>query len=645
METVRRRHGQTLEGVPDKLPAQAEPAPPMLNGSAHSEGNQVHVGNITDPRQMLRNTRAELGTAALAVAVGIVAGLGAVAFRKLIALFHNLFFFGHASTVFNTLEHTAASSWGVGVIAAPVVGALLVTFLVRHFAPEAKGHGVPEVIAAVNFNRGIIRAPVALIKALASAISIGSGGAVGREGPIVQIGATFGSVLGQWAKIPEWQRLVLIACGGGAGIAATFNTPLGGVLFATELLLVEISARSLIPVLIATGTASLIGRAFFGDNPSFVVPPRVLEHVAHYPGRALIAYVCVGLLSGVAAMLYTRSIYWFEDMFEHVPGKGYVRHGLGMLVVGVVMYVLFTQFGHYYIEGVGYATVQDVLNGSLTAGVLLLGLAMLKILATSLTLGSGASGGVFSPALFIGATLGAGVADVVHALLPMVDVDPASTAVIGMACMVGASAGAPVTAVVMIFEMTRDYHAIIPLIIAVSVAYSMRRLLIADTVYTLKLTRRGQRIPSAIQSQLYLARGALEFIRAPFVCVAADANLGVALMHRRRMHKTPRVVLVEGSNLIGVVPARVLRAAGRNMDPKLPLRDLADPHVVVVTTSIQVFDLIAILRRERCRNAIMTDDGRLVDAQSVRGVVTWEDLVESTNLSDYLDRGDKPAAN
>ena len=604
----------------------------------------MRIGIIKDPRQLLRNARAELGTAAMAVAVGVVAGLGAVAFRKLIALFHNLFFFGRLSAVYNTLEHTAASSWGVAIIAVPVVGALLVTFLVRTFAPEAKGHGVPEVIAAVNFNRGLIRWPVALIKALASAVSIGSGGAVGREGPIVQIGATFGSVLAQWVRIPEWQRLVLIACGGGAGIAATFNTPLGGVLFAAELLLVEISARSLIPVLIATGTASLIGRAFFGNNPSFVMPPQVLARVAHYPGRALLAYVGVGLLSGVAAMLYTRAIYWFEDVFKQVPGNDYVRHCLGMLLVGVVMYALFAQFGHYYIEGVGYATVQDVLNGGLTAGVLLLGLAALKLLATALTLGSGASGGVFSPALFIGATLGAGLADIVHALLPGVAVDPASTAVIGMACMVGASTGAAVTAVVMIFEMTRDYHAIIPLIIAVSVAYSMRRLLLADTIYTLKLSRRGQYVGNAVQSQLYLARQALEFVGAPYLCLPGDATLGTALAQCRPRGRLPRVVLLQEDVLVGVVAARVLRSAREHEPSQRSLRELADERVVVVRASIQVFDLIATLRREHCRNAVMTVDGTLHDADGVLGVVTWEDLVESANLSRSLDNGDPSAS-
>ena len=589
-------------------------------------------------RDLLREARSEAVMVVMAVAVGIVAGFGAVAFRKLIALFHNIAFFGRFDFGFDALKHAEASPWGVWIIVVPMIGAVIVTFLIKTFAPEAKGHGVPEVIYAVHFKRGLIRAPVALIKALASSISIGTGGAVGREGPIIQIGSTFGSVLGKWTRIPEWQRLALIACGGGAGIAATFNTPIGGVLFAAEILMVEISARTLIPVMISTGTASLIGRMFFGDHPSFVLPNLTLDHPALGASAALAAFVVLGLLTGVVAMIFTRSIYVFEDIFARIPGNDYLRHVTGMAIVGVTMYLLLHYAGHYYIEGVGYATVQDVLNGNLTLLGLLLLLAFLKMLATALTLGSGASGGVFSPALFLGATLGAAFAVVMHMMFPGIDVTPASAAVVGMACVVGASTGAAVTAVVMIFEMTRDYHVIIPLIISVSVAYSVRRLLLRDTIYTMKLSRRGQRIPSAIQSQLYLARRALEFISAPYMCVDADAKLAETREQRYRYERNPRVVLVEHGRLVGVVPARILRAAWRRLDPSTPLRELADTHVAVVPRTIRVFDLIAVLRSQHCRNAVMTRDGNMENADSVVGVVTWEDLVENTNLSDYLDQ-------
>lgn len=583
-----------------------------------------------------RKARSEIEMAVLAVLVGLIAGYGAVAFRGLISLFHNFFFFGRFSLSYNALDHTAPSRWGALVILVPVVGALGVVYLVRHFAPEAKGHGVPEVIDAIHFKGGRIRPQVAVVKALASSISIGSGGSIGREGPIIQIGATFGSVLAGWLRLTEWQRLTLIAAGGGGGIAATFNTPIGGVLFATEILLVEISARTLIPVMIATGTASIIGRVYFGDNPSFIIPALTVD-----PARMSIittlAYVVLGLVLGLMGWLYSRSIYWAEDLFDRLPVGDYVRHAIGMAVVGVTMYVLLVTIGHYYIEGVGYATIQGILNGVLTAGWALVLLAALKLVSTALTLGSGASGGVFSPALFIGATMGAAFTVVVNAVVPSMHLNPVNAAVVGMACMVGASTGAAVTAVVMIFEMTRDFQVVVPLIIAVSAAYLVRRSLMVDTIYTLKLSRRGLHLPGSLQSHLYLARTALEFIRAPFIVVGADgtlANLSVNLGRR----PTHVVLRAEDGSVAGVIPAPVLADARRSATPDTPLADLADRMPAVASADAQIFDVIGLLRGRGSRVAVLTEDGQLASAKAIRGVLTWQNLVDDVNLSQSLDR-------
>ena len=333
---------------------------------------------MADVVTLVRKWRSEVWMAGLAVGVGLIAGYGAVAFRRLISMFHNLFFAGRLSVAYDALQHTAPSRWGAFVILVPAVGAVGVVYLVRHFAPEAKGHGVPEVIDAIHFTGGRIRPRVAAVKALASSISIGSGGSVGREGPIIQIGSTFGSMLAGWLNLTEWQRLTLIAAGGGGGIAATFNTPIGGVLFAAEILLVEISARTLIPVMIATGTASVIGRIYFGDHPSFIIPALTVDP-GSMPDIRLVAYVLLGLALGLVGWLYTRSIYWAEDLFERLPINDYVRHAIGMAVVGVTMLVLSTTMGHYYVEGVGYAAIQDILDGVLTAGWVLVLLAVLKL--------------------------------------------------------------------------------------------------------------------------------------------------------------------------------------------------------------------------------------------------------------------------
>jgi len=574
-----------------------------------------------------------------AVLVGIIAGLGAVAFRALIALFHNLFFYGRVSVVYDTLRHAAESSWGAGVIAVPVAGAVLVAFLVRTFAPEAKGHGVPEVVDAIYYNGGRIRPVVAVIKSLASSISIGSGGSVGREGPIIQIGATFGSVLGQWAKLPEWKRLTLLACGAGAGIAATFNTPIGGILFAVEIMLVEISARSLVPVMIATGAASFIGRLFFGADASFLIPTLTLNSATTTALDVYGAYAVLGVVMGLLAVVYTRSIYAFEDLFDRLPVSYYVRHAFGMLLVGLTMYLLYRTLGHYYIQGVGYATIQDILNGGLTVTWILLVLVVAKLLAVSLTLGSGASGGIFSPALFMGATLGAGLVQLGHLAFPGLLVSMAGGAVIGMACMVAASTGAAVTAVVMIFEMTRDYNVIIPLIIAVSIAYAIRRWLLADSIYTLKLTRRGRVIPSSFQSNLYLMRDALELIQAPFLRLDADSRVDAVKSMVHFGHPVPHVVLVRKGEIVSVVPADILRRHVRNGSDGMRLADLADGHYTVLDDTTQVVDLIGRLRAEASRVAVLVSkDADPHDPTAVVGIVSWGDLMQNANLPTNMNR-------
>ena len=219
-----------------------------------------------------------LGISILALVVGVITGFGAVFFRALIALIHNIAFLGTFSIAFDANKFTPPGPWGAWIILVPVIGGLIVTFLVVNFAPEARGHGVPEVLDAIYYKEGKIRPVVAAIKSLASAVSIGTGAAVGREGPIIQIGATLGSSFGQMIQMAPWQRITLVAAGAGAGIAATFNTPIGGVMFAIELMLPELSARTFLPVALATGAATFVGRIFLGLQPAFVVPSAFYLH-------------------------------------------------------------------------------------------------------------------------------------------------------------------------------------------------------------------------------------------------------------------------------------------------------------------------------------------------------------------------------
>jgi len=541
----------------------------------------------------------------LAFVVGIVTGLGAVVFRGLIGLVHNAFFLGHFSVLYDASHFTPVAPWGVWVILVPVVGGLAVTWIVSTFAPEARGHGVPEVMDAIYYKRGVIRPVVAVVKSIASALAIGSGAAVGREGPIIQIGSALGSTLGQIVRMTAGQRITLVAAGAGAGIAATFNTPIGGVLFATELMMPEISVNTFLPVAIATGTATFIGRLFFGAAPAFFVPAQ-LGAIPNQPGSAftLILYALLGVVAGAAAALLIRALHWAEDAFDRIPGR-YRRHAVGMLIVGLTMYLLFRYAGHYYVEGVGYSTIQATLYGQLQGGAFLLMLALCKTLATSVSLGSGSSGGVFSPSLFIGATLGAAFASLVAMALPGAPVSAPAFAMVGMGAMVGGGTGAAMTAVAMIFEMTRDYDIVLPMIIAVAFSLGARRLLSPESIYTLKLVRRGHQIPNALHANMFLVQSAAQVMETDVFVLDAQVPFR-DLLPRSEEPAFRHVVVTKQHEIYGVLRINTgLRRAVSQSDSEITLGALAQRNFIVVQENDVAFGVISQLRKQHAVMAVV----------------------------------------
>jgi len=558
----------------------------------------------------------------VALAVGVVAGFGAVVFRGMIGGFHNLLFLGRWSFAYDTNVHTPASPWGAGIILVPLLGALIVAFLVKTFAPEAKGHGVPEVMSAVYYHDGKIRPVVALVKALASAVSIGSGGSVGREGPIIQIGAAFGSTLGQIIAMPVRQRAILIAAGAGGGIAATFNTPIGGILFAVELMLACVSPKSVMCVAISCVTATAIGRRFLGMLPAFNVPSLVAFQGSTEPLTLLVCVLALGVMIGLVACLTTRGIYWFEDRFDALPGNYYTRHMTGMLLVGLMFWgamsfsdTLFGQPDHYYLQGVGYATILDVLDGGLTATGFLVALGLAKLLATCLTLGSGASGGIFSPCMFIGATLGAASAHALGWLFPGIAVNPVHFALAGMAAMVGSTTGATMTAIIMMFEMTRDYAVILPVVLAVATASAVHRWLLPSTIYTLKLLRRGEVVPQGLVAW----RGELR---------------------ARHVMSTRFVLLDEGAardeRLVADSLARGLVVLERGTDGNV--RRLLEKHgpggaslqrrlAVQVNEGVSLHEVLRLMTDADAHEVVVRAPGRASGSVDVIGVITEVELV------------------
>nr|WP_218566918.1 chloride channel protein [Quadrisphaera granulorum] len=426
-----------------------------------------------------------------AVIIGVGAGLAAVVFRWLIHV-ATLIFSGHED--YSAVVGHPANPWvpwlGAGfVVLAPAVGGLLYGPLVQRFAPEARGHGVPEVMRAISSNGGRIRGSVAAVKALASAICIGSGGSVGREGPIIQIGSALGSALGQKMRLPGSRLSTLVACGAAGGVAATFNAPLGGIFFALELLLQDFSPTAFGAVTISAVVAALIGRAAFGDQPFLSLP-----HLGTIRPEDYLLVLVLGVLAGAIGIGFARTIYLIEDACDALWGKTrgpeWARPAVGGLALGLLLLAVPQMYG------VGYPVLEKSVYGGIALGALLM-LLLAKVLATSLTLGIGGSGGVFAPSLFVGAMAGAAFGDVAASIDPSLAGHTALFAVVGMAGAFAGSTRAPITGAVMLFELTAAPALLLPLALAVVPATAVSRMLSHGTVYTLKLTRREERSAAA----------------------------------------------------------------------------------------------------------------------------------------------------
>ncbi len=557
----------------------------------------------TEPRQL-----GLLAFSLIALALGALTGLGAAGLRALIALFHNLFFLGEWSFRYDATAFEPFNPWGPAIVLAPVIGGLGVVWLVRHLAPEARGPGVAEVMDAVYYRRGRMRPRVVLVKSVASALSIGSGASVGREGPIVQIGSGIGSSMGQFLRLSTWQTITLVAAGAGAGIAATFNTPLGAVMFAVEMLLPEVSPRTFLPVLIATGAATLVGWLFFGASPAFLVPLASIAELGPVDTAQLLPlYLLLGLLCGLAATAFVRLLDRMEDLFPRISSNAYVQNVAGMLVLGVMIYAAYAFTGRYHVAGVGYATIQGVFAGDVAGIALLASLFAMKLLATTVSLGAGASGGVFSPSLFLGVTLGGAFGSLVALVWPNLGATPVEFAVIGMAGVAGGATGAAMTAVLMVFEMTQDYHAIVPAILVVAGAIGLRRALSEENIYTVRLARRGRPIPQSQHSTVFLIRQARE-LQAPI--------LGRLSLEQLESGEIPFAAPSDGyflvtrsDRVVGVLPA----GAG----PRGLVRDFC-----IVRERDFLRDVNGRMLRRKAHVALVTHGTGVPRADDVTGVIT-----------------------
>ena len=479
----------------------------------------------------------------LAAIVGIFGGFGAVLFRWLITTAGGLFFPGGFS-----VEILKNIPW-YQVVIPPLVGGMIAGPLVYFFAREAKGHGVPEVMNAVANNGGRIRRRVMLVKILASAITIGSGGSVGREGPIIQIGAGFGSSLGQILGFEGQRLIVMLGCGAAAGMAATFNAPIAGVLLAIEIIIGSASISIFSPLVVASVMGTIVARVMFGNEPAFINVP---DYNLVNPFVELPLYVVLGVVAGLAAVMFTRGIGFIEDLWEKIPLPGWIVPMIGGAVIGGIGLV-FPQ-----VMGVGYETIGLALQGG---GViwLLAVLMFVKLIATGITLGSGGSGGVFAPSLFLGASLGGAFGLIVETFLPGQTAGAGAYALVGMGALVAATTHAPITAILILFELTSNYSIILPLMFACIIATVLASRILSTSIYTIKLSRQGVRLRGSSEIELMRTTKVRKILR-PFP-ETMPPSTPISQVMRKALNGTMshQYVVDSDNHLLGVITLRRLK--------------------------------------------------------------------------------------
>ena len=545
----------------------------------------------------------------LAVVVGLAGGFGAVGFRYLIDFFQTLAYGSHEEL----LHVVKALPWYLKVWV-PAAGGLVVGPLVYFFAREAKGHGVPEVMEAVALKGGVIRKRVVVVKSLASAISISTGGSVGREGPIVQIGSAIGSTLGQLLKVSQDRMRTLVGCGAAAGIAATFNAPIAGSMFALEVILGDFGLATFSPIVISSVVATAISRAFLGDVPAFIVPNYELISGWEFP-----MYMGLGLFCAVVGVMFIKILYLTEDLFDDFKFPEYLKAIIGGLILGVS--------GLYFPEilGVGYGAIDMALMQKLAWWVLLL-LIIIKILATSITIGSGGSGGIFAPSLFLGAMAGGFFGTVVHHLFPTVTASPGAYSIVGMGAVVSATTHGPLAAMLILFEMTGSYKIILPLMLSCILATIFAGMLKKDSIYTLKLARRGVNIREGKEINVLKSISVKDVMSHHIETI----NEGTGLVEmtdqisKSRFNSFP--VLNAENKLTGILSFNDYSEAIYDEDLKdlVVAKDLASGKVITVSAEDNLYTALEkISRRDFSTMPVVASD----DPAKLVGIVSRRDII------------------
>lgn len=533
-----------------------------------TKGSASFTDIVMYPWTMLMRTSENAAGIVLAALIGIGAGFGAYAFWKLIEFFSWLFF-NKGADLLSFLDRYY-------IIILPALGGLIFGPIIYFLAREAKGEGPPEIIEAVATRGGRIRARVSVVKIVSSAICIGSGGSVGREGPIVQIGGSLGSTLGQVFGVPEQWLRTLVLCGVAGGIAATFNAPIAGAFFALEVVQRRIVAQNIGFVILSSVMASIVARwlLFSEAHPtSFILPEDYgMEH-----NQEILLYILLGVICAVAATAFVRFFYETEDMFNRLTTKAYLKPALGGLLVGVLGFISleYISSGGFDADifGVGYGlhygpggeklatgSVDGILLGEASAA-LVLGLLAFKVMATSITLGSGGSGGVFAPSLFMGAALGSACGSLFSHLFPSITAPTGAYALVGMAAFFAVVVRGPITAILIIFELTGTYEIILPVMTSVVIGVIVARVFSKDSIYTARLRRKGIDLQRLEESDIMKTVTVAQVMTRDFPSVPPEMPVSELI---RQMDKEERLgfpVIDAYGRLQGVVTLTDIHAA------------------------------------------------------------------------------------
>ena len=509
----------------------------------------------------------------LAAAIGLLAGIVAYILYKLIGLFTNLFFFHEATFTFRSVGGHHLGAW---VIAVPVIGGLVVGVMAKYGSSKIKGHGIPEAMEAVLVNRSRIEPKVALLKPISAAIAIGTGGPFGAEGPIIQTGGALGSLVGQILHTTAVERKVLLACGAAAGMSATFNTPIAGVILAIELLLFEFKSRSFIPLVIASTLATAVHMQLLGPGPMFQV-----AHVDFGIPHALPFYLVLGPLCGLAAVALSKALYWVEDAFEKLPIDELWWPAIGALVLGIIGYFVPRVFG------VGYDTIGAILNGELAWKILLL-VMFAKFAALVISLGSGTSGGLLAPTFMWSAAMGGLFAMIGNHVFPNAHLSPGAFALVAMGAVFGAASRATFSFIIFAFEITRDYNSVLPLMLVAVIADGVAMLFMPrSSIMTEKLERRGLRVFQDYEADVLSQVSVAETMEKSAPVVAAGTKVGQLAdriaRHDPEVAKHDALLIVDDAGkLIGIVTrGDILRALEKDSTGMIMVQDAGSTKLVV----------------------------------------------------------------